>query len=71
MSNGELYNLDVNKYSSCHHGKKTDNTEFCGDLLKNNVNQKLPKSYKYFYDKEMVDTYYKQYIEYYGYSDDF
>ena len=76
MSSGELYNLDVNKYTSFHHGKKTDYTEFCGDLLKNVVNQQLPKSYKYFYDeeiKQMVDTYYKEDIEHYGYSfdDDF
>jgi len=76
LSDGTPYNLDVNKYASCHHGIKTDNTEFCGDLLKNVVNQKLPKSYKYFYDdeiKKMVDIYYKQDIENYGYSfdDDF
>jgi hypothetical protein len=41
LSNGELYNLDVNKYTSIHHGKKTDYTEFCGDLLKDVVNEKL------------------------------
>ena len=73
LSNGKLYNLDANKYTSCHHGQKTDNTEFCGDLLKDVVNERLPKSYKYFYDKEikqMVDTYYKQDIEHYGYSFD-
>ncbi len=75
LSNGTLYNLDVNKYHSNHHGKKTEYTEFCGDLLKNDVNKTLPKSYKYFYDKEikeLVYTYYKQDIENYGYSfDDF
>jgi len=76
LSNGTLYNLDVNKYSSCHHGKKTEYKEFCGDLLKDDVNKMLPISYKYFYDeeiKEMVDAYYKEDIENYGYSfdDDF
>ena len=73
LSNGTLYNLDVNKYTSCHHGKKTDSTEFCGDLLINDVNENLPKSYKYFYDEEikkMVDTYYKQDITHYEYSFD-
>lgn len=73
LSNGKLYNLDVNKYTSCHHGKKTDNTEFCGDLPRKVANQRLPKSYKYFYDeeiKQMVDIYYKQDIEHYGYSFD-
>jgi len=75
LSNGTLYNLDVNKYSSIHHGIKTDNTTFCGDLTKDIVNDCLPKSYKYFYDEEikkMVDIYYKEDIEHYGYSfDDF
>jgi hypothetical protein len=75
LSNGTLFNLDVNKYSSIHHGIKTDNTTFCGDINKDIINQFLPKSYKYFYDdeiKKMVDIYYKEDIEHYGYSfDDF
>jgi hypothetical protein len=73
LSNGKLYNLNANNYTSCHHGTKYDNTQFCGDLLKDDVNWRLPKSYKYFYDeeiKQMVDTYYKQDIEHYGYSFD-
>ena len=73
MSNGKLYNLDVNKYTSGHHGTKTNYAEFCGDLLNDVVNKNLPKSYKYFYDeeiKQMVDTYYKEDIEHYGYSFD-
>jgi hypothetical protein len=75
LSNGTLYNLDINKYLSIHHGIKTDNTSFCGDLTKDIINECLPKSYKYFYDEEikkMVDIYYKEDIEHYGYSfDDF
>jgi hypothetical protein len=75
LSDGTLYNIDVNKFSSSHHGKKTDNTSFCGDLPIDIVNQKLPFSYKYFYDEEikkMVDILYKEDIEHYGYSfDDF
>ncbi len=73
LIDGTLYNLDVNKYTSCHHGKKTKNTEFVGDLLRKDVNMKLPKSYKYFYDEEikkMVDSYYKEDIEHYEYSFD-
>ena len=71
-----LYDLNVNKYSSIHHGKKINNTKFIGDLPRNDINNILPKSYKYFYDEEikkMVNTYYKKDIEYYGYSfdDDF
>lgn len=75
LSNGELYNLDVNKYTSCHHGKRINNTEFIGDLPIQDINKRLPESYKYFYDEEikkMVYTYYKDDIENYGYSfDDF
>ena len=72
LFDGTLYNLDVNKYSSCHHGyKNIDNITFCGDLPKNIVNSNLPKSYKYFYDdeiKKMVESFYKKDIEHYGYS---
>ena len=67
MFDGTLYNLDVNKYSSEHHGiKNINNVQFCGDL---------PKSYKYFYDdeiKKMIETFYEKDIQQYGYSfDDF
>jgi hypothetical protein len=68
------YELDVNKYTSCHHGKRTDFNEFCGDTLKDDINQHLPKTYKYFYDdeiKKMVEKYYKNDIEKYGYSFEF
>ena len=73
LHDGTVYNLDVNKYTSCHHGIKTNWSTFCGDLPKDVVNENLPKSYKYFYDEEikkMVDTYYKQDIEHYSYSFD-
>ena len=73
LSNGTLYNLDVNKYTSSHHSLRVNSTIFCGDLPKNVINTNLPKSYKYFYDdeiKKMVDTYYKEDIEHYGYSFD-
>jgi hypothetical protein len=71
-----LYTIDVNKYTSIHHGNKNlDNTKFCGDLELNVIYDNLPKSYKYFYDdeiKEMVEFFYKIDIEKYGYSfDDF
>ena len=45
--------MDVNKYTSCHHGKKIDSTEFVGDYPRKRVNRILPKSYKYFYDEEI------------------
>ena len=73
----ELYiQLDVNKYTSSHHGKKNiNNKTFSGDLPRNVVNENLPKTYKYFYDDEirkMVETFYKKDIEKYNYSfDDF
>jgi hypothetical protein len=72
LFDGTLYILDVNRYSSVHHGiKNNSNTQFCGDLLREEVNSNLPKSYKYFYDddiKNMVETIYKKDIEHYGYS---
>jgi hypothetical protein len=74
LEDGTFYELDVNRYSSCHHGKKTSNTYFCGDIPKDQVNECLPSSYKYFYDdeiKQMVETYYKDDIEKYGFSFDF
>jgi len=75
LADGTLYQIDVNKYTSRHHGKKTENTSFCGDLPREIVNQNLPKSYKYFYDdeiKQMVETFYEKDIKQYNYSfDDF
>jgi hypothetical protein len=71
LNDGSLYELDVNKYTSIHHGVRTHNTQFCGDLPRNIINGNLPQSYKYFYDdeiKSMVDKYYKDDIEKYGFS---
>ena len=76
LFDASLYTLDVNKYTSIHHGQKNiNNTTFCGDLPQNIINKNLPQNYKYFYDdeiKKMVETFYKKDIDYYGYSfDDF
>jgi hypothetical protein len=75
LADGTPYVVDVNKYSSVHHSKRTDNTMFCGDLPANIINNNLPQSYKYFYDEEikkMVETFYESDIKHYGYSfDDF
>jgi hypothetical protein len=72
LFDGTPYTLDVNKYSSIHHGiKNKDNVTFCGDMSKDVINANLPKSYKYFYDdeiKKMVETFYIKDIEHYGYS---
>jgi len=74
LFDGSLYTLDPNKYTSIHHGvKNVENTMFCGDLPKNIINQNLPKTYKYFYDdeiKKMVETFYKEDIEHYGFKFD-
>lgn len=70
MSDETLYNLDVNKYSYCHHINRKTTYFFAEIYPKNNVIEKMLNSYKYFYDEEIkkiVDTYYKQYIEHYGY----
>lgn len=75
LNDNSLFTLDVNKYTSCHHGTKTNNTSFCGDEPKDIINNKLPKTYKYFYDDEirkMVETIYEKDIKNYGYDfDDF
>ena len=73
LQDKSLYTLDVNKYTSSHHGKRTDNTTFCGDTPKNTINKNLPKSYKYFYDdeiKSLCETFYKNDIEKYGFTFD-
>jgi hypothetical protein len=75
LDNGNYYSIDVNKYTSIHHGKKTSSTSFCGDINKDEINEKLPCSYKFFYDDEiklLVEKYYKDDIEKYKFSfDDF
>jgi inorganic pyrophosphatase len=74
LKNGKVFNVNLNKYTSIHHGKKTERRVFCGDEPKNEINSNLPASYKYFYDdeiKKMVETYYKNDIEKYGFTFDF
>ena len=76
LFDGTPYTLDANKYTSIHHGiRNIDNTTFCGDLSKEIIINNLPTSYKYFYDdeiKQLVEAFYKEDIEHYGYSfDDF
>jgi len=73
LKDGRDYIIDPNKYSAPHHSVKTNNTEFCGDIPKDTINQNLPKSYKYFYDEEiksLVDTFYKDDVEKYNFSFD-
>jgi len=73
LSDGILYTFNPNKYTSCHHGIKKNNNVFCGDVSKNIINNNLPESYKYFYDdeiKKMVEIYYRNDIEKYGFTFD-
>jgi hypothetical protein len=73
LKNKTNYEIDVNKYSSNHHGQKTDFNEFCGDMLKDEINKQLPSSYKYFYDdeiKNLVYTFYKNDVDKYGFTFD-
>jgi hypothetical protein len=70
LHDGTQYVLDVNKFTSIHHGKKTENTTFCGDVPRNEICNNLPKSYRYFYDdeiKKLVEEFYKNDVEKYGY----
>lgn len=69
--NKEFFKININKYSSPHHSVRNGTNTFCADILKNNVNTMLPKSYKYFYDcetKSLVDTFYKNDIQKYNYN---
>lgn len=72
LADGSSYTVDVNRYTSIHHGKKNmNNTTFCGDLPRDSINKNLPASYKYFYDdeiKSMVDSYYKNDVNKYGFT---
>jgi len=71
LADGNNYTLNVNKYTSFHHGEKQNHCNFSGDILKDDINQNLPMSYKCFYDseiKQMVDILYKYDIEKYGFS---
>ena len=74
LQNGSDYEMDVNKYTSVHHGKKTDFNEFCGDIPKDEINKNLPSDYKCFYDdeiKNLVYTFYKNDVDKYGFTFDF
>lgn len=73
LNDGTSFNINVNKYSSSHHGIKTNNKTFCGDVLRKNLNNVLPSSYKFLYDdeiKKLVDTFYKNDIQKYNYNFD-
>ena len=72
LLDGTNYTVDVTKYTSKHHAKRNkDINYFVGDIKLNDIYNKLPLSYKYFYDdeiKEMVYQYYKKDIDFYGYT---
>jgi hypothetical protein len=72
LPDGTNYNIDITKYTSQHHAKRRDEISyFVGDIKLNDIHNIIPKSYKYFYDdeiKEMVYTYYKKDIDFYGYT---
>jgi len=73
LHNGDSYELDVHKYTSPHHGKRKDINVFCGDMPRSYINNHLPNNYKYFYDddiKRLVEVYYKDDIEKYGFTFD-
>jgi len=72
LSDNSIYELNLSNYTSLHHGKKTEHTDFCGDTEKKKL--VLPKTYKYFYDEEiktLVDNFYKDDIEKYGFDFNF
>ena len=74
LSDGTTYTVDVTKYTSNHHAKRSEAINyFVGDIKLNDIKNIVPLSYKHFYDdeiKEMVYTYYKKDIEFYDYKFD-
>lgn len=71
LKNNKIFKINPNNYSSIHHGIKTINTNFCGDIVKDEINNNLPSSYKYFYDdeiKKLVEIYYKDDFEQYNFT---
>jgi len=74
LQNHATYNIDLNKYSSIHHGKKNpDKNIFVGDIPLNDIKYNLPSSYKYFYDddiKKKVETFYKDDVIKYNFKFD-
>jgi hypothetical protein len=73
LTNGDIYTIDVTKYTSNHHAKRNNNNYFVGDIKLSEIHNILPNSYKYFYDdeiKEMVYKYYKKDIDFYSYTFD-
>jgi len=74
LHDNSLYELNANKYTSIHHGRKTNNNSFCGDIPKKEINKNLPKNYQCFYDNEiktLVDIIYKNDIQKYNFSFNF
>jgi len=68
------YVIDVNKYTSSHHGSKGTHSRFCGDTALNDVKDDLPCSYKHFYDdeiRELVDICYSDDVRKYNFTFDF
>jgi hypothetical protein len=61
LPDGINYELNVNKYTSPHHGEKKNIEIFCGDTPKNIINENLPINYKWFYDEEIKNLVYKFY----------
>ena len=71
LKNGEQYELNTNNFSSGHHAKKYQSTEFCGDVPRSIICNQLPANYKWFYDEEirgMVERLYRKDIRKYRFK---
>ncbi len=69
--NGVEYTFDPCSRNSGHHAKKADSTDFVGDVLRSEIQDRLPSSYRYFYDEEirtLVEKVYRADVEKYGYT---
>lgn len=72
-SDGSEHTFCPYRFTSSHHAKKIDCTDFVGDKLRSEIQGKIPKSYKCFYDDEIrswVEKVYADDILNYGYHFD-
>lgn len=62
LENGEIYTIDITKYSSNHHFKKIESEELFMDKPLNEIINNMPKDYIKFYDQDIRDMVEKLYM---------
>jgi hypothetical protein len=71
LFDGRNYAIDLSKFQSVHHTKKTNIQNFCGDIKYKDLINKFPQDYKCMYDheiKSLVDEIFKIDIKQYNFK---